>query len=104
MDEGLQRRVQKACNEAENWNAFHEAIFWGNGGKLRSNDPRRQEESLLAATMLMDSVVYYNVDAHGRELARARAPTPAIWDHITRLGKYHFRRDWFQGFSRENNE
>ena len=96
--------MQRACNEAENWNSFHEAIFWGNGGKLRSNDPRRQEECLLAATMLMDSVVYYNVDVHRKELARARAPTLVIWNHITLLGKYHFRRGWFRGVSREDNE
>lgn len=103
-DEGLQRRIQKACNEAENWNSFHEALFWANGGRLRSNDPRRQEETLLALNLLMDAIVYYTVDEHGAELKRAKAPTPVIWEHIGILAKYPFRRAWLRGGSREDSE
>jgi TnpA family transposase len=104
MDEGLQRRVHTACNHAENWNFFHSKVFWGNGGRLRSNDPRRQEETLLALTLLLGSTVYDNVDTHGRELRRAKAPSPVFWDHIMRYGKYQFRRSWFRGVSREDYE
>ena len=30
-DVWLQRKCQKMCNDAENWNSFHEAIFWACG-------------------------------------------------------------------------
>jgi len=96
----LQRLIQRACNEAEAWNAFHEAIFWGSGGKLRSNNPERQEESLLALTILMVSIVYYNADVLGKELRRARGETPVFWEHIQVLGRYTIRRRWFSGGSR----
>ena len=85
------------CNQAETWNSFHEAIFWGNGGKLRSNNPERQEEALLALTILMNSIVFYNVRIYGKELTRAEARTPVIWDHIQLLGKYPFRKKWLLG-------
>ena len=103
-DEELQRRIQRACNDAENWNSFHEALFWGNGGKLRSNDPRRQEETLLALNLLMDAIVYYTVDEFGEELRRAKAPTPVVWEHIGILARYPFRRTWLRGVSRGDCE
>lgn len=99
-DEKLQRRIQKACNEAENWNSFHEFFFWGNGGKLRTNDIRRQEETLLALNLVMDAVVYDNVATYGQELKAARSPTPVIWEHITVLGRLPFRQAWFHGSAR----
>jgi TnpA family transposase len=94
LERDLQYRIRAACNDAEAWNSFHEAIFWGNGGKLRSNDPVRQEEILLALTLLMNSIIFYNVETYGKELKKAGAPTPVIWDHIQVLGKYQFRRSW----------
>ena len=93
-DIDLQNRVRCACNDAEMWNSFHEAIFWGNGGKLRSNDPLRQEESLLALTLVMFSIIFYTVEIYGEKLRKAKAPTPVIWDHIQVLGRYQFRRSW----------
>jgi TnpA family transposase len=99
QDKDLQRKIRDACNKAEAWNSFHEAIFWGNGGKLRSNDPIRQEEILLALSLLMNSIVFYNVDFCGKELNKAKAPTPVIWDHVQVLGKYQFKRSWFPGGS-----
>ena len=96
----LQQRCQKMCNDAENWNAFHEFMFWGNGGKLRTNDPRRPEEILLALTILMDSVVHDNVSTYGEELRAANARTPVIWDHIEKLGRYTVDPQWFRGLHR----
>ena len=96
-DIDLQYFIRQACNKEENWNSFHEAIFWGNGGKLRSNDPTRQEETLLALALLMNSIVVYNVEKYGEKLKKARAPTPVIWDNIQVLGKYQFRRSWIKG-------
>ena len=97
QDQDLQRKIQKACNDAEAWNSFHEAIFWGNGGKLRSNNPARQEESLLALTLLMNSIVFYNVELYGRELKHANAKTPVIWNHVQLLGRYQIRERWILG-------
>ena len=102
-DIGLQCYIRDSCNKEEAWNSFHEAICWGNGGKLRSNDPVRQEEILLALTLLMNSIVFYNVEKYGEKLKKARAPTPVIWDHIQVLGKYQFRRSWIKGGSPSEN-
>ncbi len=99
-DVWLQRKCQKMCNDAENWNSFEDYLFWGNGGKLRTNDPRKQEEMLLALTILMDSVVYDNVSTHGEELKEAKAPTPVVWEHIETHGRYPFSPRWFDGFGR----
>lgn len=96
QDKNLQCRIRDACNNAESWNSFHEAIFWGNGGKIRSNNPHRQEEILLALSLLLNSIVFYNVDFYSSELRKARAPTPVIWDHIQVLGKYQLKKSWFQ--------
>jgi TnpA family transposase len=95
QDKDLQRKIRDACNNAEAWNSFHEAIFWGNGGKLRSNDPTRQEETLLALSLLMNSIVFYNADFYGDLLKKTKAPTPVVWEHIQVLGKYQFKRSWF---------
>lgn len=99
-DEWLQRKCQKMCNDAENWNSFHEAIFWGNGGKLRTNDPQRQEETLLALTILLDTIVYDNVSTYGAELKASKAPTPVLWEHIVLQERYKFKRVWFEGVGR----
>ena len=99
-NEWLQQRCQKMCNDAENWNAFHEFMFWGNGGRLQTNDPRRQEEIVLALTVVLDSVVYDNVSTYGEELRAAKARTPVIWDHIEKLGRYALNPQWLQGMHR----
>ena len=96
QDKDLQRKIRDACNNAEAWNSFHEAIFWGNGGKLRTNDPTRQEETLLALSLLMNSIVFYNADLYGDLLKKTRAPTPVVWEHVQVLGKYQFKRRWFR--------
>lgn len=70
-----------------NWNSFHEALFWANGGRLRSNSPRRQEEKLLALNLRMDAIVYYTVDEHGAELRKGERSHPG------RLGAYWHPRE-----------
>ena len=99
-DRCLQQGCQKMCNDAENWNAFHEFMFWGNGGRLQTNDPRRQEATVLALTIVLDSVVYDNVSTYGAELMEAKARTPVIWDHIEKFGTYVLNPQWFQGLHR----
>jgi TnpA family transposase len=99
QDQELQRKIQHACNAAEAWNSFHEAIFWGNGGKLRSNNPEKQEQILLALTILMNAIIFFNADRYGEKLRKAKSPTPVIWDHIQLLGRYQFQRNWISGGS-----
>jgi len=96
QDDDLQYDIRRACNDAEAWNSFHEAIFWGNGGRLRSNNPRRQEEVLLALSLLLNSIVFFNVEIYGKYLRKMKASTPVLWDHVQVLGKYHLRKRWFR--------
>ena len=74
--------------------------FWGNGGKLRTNDPRRQEETLLALTILLDAIVYDNISTYGEELKVAEARSPVLWEHIEVYGRYAFPREQFEGVHR----
>ena len=96
QDVECQYKIRRACNDAKAWNSFHEAIFWGNGGRLRSNNPRRQEEVFLALSLLLNSMVFYIVEIYGKNLKKMKASTPVFWDHIQVLEKYHLRKGWFR--------
>ena len=43
-------------------------------------------------TLLIFSVIFYNVETYAEKLKKAKAPTPVIWDHIQVLGRYRFPR------------
>ena len=86
--EGLRREIHEGCNRAETWNSFEEAMFWGQGGRMRTNDAERREINALCMQLAMNSVIFYNVEKHGEKLRRIPSATPVTWDHIRLLGEY----------------
>lgn len=86
--EPLRREIHEGCNRAETWNSFEEAMFWGQGGRMRTNDAERREINALCMQLAMNSVIFYNAEKHGEKLRRIPGATPVTWDHIRLLGEY----------------
>ena len=90
MSESLRREIHEGCNRAETWNSFEDAMFWGQGGRMRTNDTTRRKINALCMQLAMNSVIFYNAEKHGGKLRKIRGATPATWDHIRLLGEYRF--------------
>lgn len=88
LSEDLRREVWMACNRAETWNSFQEDVFWGNGGRMLTNNPRRREVNALCMELLMNSIVYYNTENYGGRLRRIPCSSPVTWEHVRLLGDY----------------
>ena len=91
MDRELQQEIREGCNRAEFWNKFQDAVFWGKGGVISSNDRIKQQESALFMMLIMNSIVFYNACVYGdRSLKRSNGTslTPVFWQYINFLGKY----------------
>ena len=86
--EGIRQEVREACNRVEAWNAFEEAVFWGHGGRIQTTDEDRQEIDALCMQLVMNSIVFYNTERHGKELRRIRGATPLMWRHIGLVGEW----------------
>ena len=70
------------------WWSFQEGVFLGNGGRMRTNDPRRREVNALCMQLLMNAIVYYNAEKHGKSLEKILGSSPVPWEHVRRLGDY----------------
>ena len=91
MDKELQQEIREGCNRAEFWNKFQDAVFWGKGGGISSNDRIKQQESALFMMLIMNSIVFYNACVHGDNSSQesdGTSLTPVFWHYINFLGKY----------------
>jgi TnpA family transposase len=88
LSEDLRREVREACNHAETWNSFQEAVFWGHGGRMRTSDPRRKDVNALCMQLLMNSIVFYNAEKYGDKLCKIKGSSPVTWEHVRLLGDY----------------
>jgi len=84
--------VQRACSRTETWNSFQQAVAWGNGGRIATNNPRRREELGLAQAVLMNAITFHTVWRHGDRLRKKRNATPIQWGHVRRYGQYRIGR------------
>ena len=91
--EDLRREIQAGCNRAETWNSFQDAVFWGHGGRMRTNDTQRQVVNALCMMLLMNSIIFYNATTYKKIFKNIRNSCPATWEHIRLLGDYHFTLD-----------
>jgi TnpA family transposase len=66
MDKGLQQDIREGCNRAEFWNKFQDAVFWGNGGVISSNNTNKQHASTLFLMLIMNAIVFYNGSFWGK--------------------------------------
>jgi TnpA family transposase len=88
INEKLRQEVRDLCNRMETWNSFQSALYWGNGGRMRTNDPRRRDVNALCMQLLMNSVIFYNVVKYGEKLRRIDGSSPVTWEHVRMLGDY----------------
>ena len=91
MDRNLRAMVQRACTRSETWNSFQEAIAWGGGGRVSTNNPRRREEIGLSMAILMNAIIFHNVYRYGDRLKRKNT-TPIQWGHVSLYGQYNIWR------------
>lgn len=92
-DPHLREEIQQGCQRAENWNAFQEAVFFGKGGRIETNNPYRRDEIGLAMALILDSIIFYNAWKWESRLKKGTLLTPAIWSHVKLLGQYRFARE-----------
>ena len=91
MDKELQQEIREGCNRAEFWNKFQDAVFWGKGGVITSNDRIKQQESALFVMLIMNSIVFFNVCVPGDNSSQESndtSLTPVFWQYINFLGTY----------------
>jgi TnpA family transposase len=91
MDKELQQDIREGCNRAEFWNKFHDAVFWGNGGVISSNNTHKQQESALFLMLIMNAIVFYNKAVFGEIIEKdlnGLNMHPVFWQYINFIGKY----------------
>ena len=92
MDKELQQDIREGCNRTEVWNKFHDAVFWGKGGVISSNNPNQQLMSALFLMFVMNAIVFYNKAVFGERIAKDLGDVnmhPAFWQYINFIGQYH---------------
>jgi TnpA family transposase len=91
MNKELQQNIREGCNRAEFWNKFQDAVFWGNGGIITSNNTHKQHASALFLMLIMNAIVFYNKTVFGEKTEKdldGVTMHPAFWQHINFIGKY----------------
>jgi TnpA family transposase len=91
MNEELQQDIREGCNRAEFWNKFQDAVFWGNGGVISSNNTHKQHASALFLMLIMNAIVFYNKAVFGDRIEKdldGVTMHPAFWQYINFIGKY----------------
>jgi len=104
MNKELQQDIREGCNRAEFWNKFQDAVFWGKGGVISSNNPNQQRASALFLMLVMNalrsvfdqtffkSLVFYNKAVFGERIEKELSDVnthPAFWQYINFIGQYY---------------
>jgi TnpA family transposase len=92
MNKELQQGIREGCNRAEFWNKFQDAVFWGNGGIITSNNTHKQHVSALFLMLIMNAIVFYNKTVFGEKIEtdlNGVTMHPAFWQHINFIGKFN---------------
>lgn len=89
----FRKEIHNTCQRAENWNSFQQAIFFGRGGRIETNDPGRRRQIGIAMALILNSIVFYNAWRWGARLRKVKGATPVMWRHIRLLGRYRFTRE-----------
>jgi len=88
VDQSSREQVHCGRERSETWNSFQEAVFFGKGGRIETNNPTRREEIGLAMAILLNAIVFHNVWRHGSKLLKRANTTPVVWHHVKLLGRY----------------
>jgi len=93
--ESSREQVHLGREPSETWNSFQEAIFFGKGGRIETNNPVRREEIGLAMAIVLNAIVFHNVWRHGSRLLKRANATPIVWHHVMLLGRYKITKRRF---------
>ena len=91
MDKEMQQDIREGCNRAEFWNKFQDAVFWGKGGVISSNNPNQQRVSVLFLMLVMNAIVFYNRAVFGERIVKDLKGVnmhPAFWQYINFIGQF----------------
>ena len=92
MNKELQQDIREGCNRAEFWNKFQDAVFWGRGGVISSNNTYKQRVSALFLMLIMNAIVFYNKAVFGERIEKKLDGVTmhsAFWQYINFIGKYN---------------
>ena len=91
-DPAFREYIHHNCQRSETWNSFQDTVFFGNGGRIATNNPRRRDEIGLAMGLIMNCIVFHNAWKWGSKLKKVEGATPVVWSHIRFLGRYKFTK------------
>ena len=60
MDENYRREINDALNIIENWNSYRVFISYGKDSELQTNDPEKQELSILCLHFIQNAIILMN--------------------------------------------
>ena len=99
---GLRRRVRRGLLKSEELHALARTVFYGKLGRVDARDFRRQASTANCLTLILASVVYWQI----REIERVVAEddgdldlgllahvSPIQWDNVTLYGEYDIRQE-----------
>ena len=101
----LRRRVRRGLLKSEEFHALARAVFYDKRGQADQRDFRRQASTASCLTLVLASVVYWQIREIERVVAESAgdpdAPdfvllahvSPIQWDNVTLYGAYNVRRD-----------
>ena len=91
-DPAFREEIHNNCQRAETWNSFQDAVFFGNGGRVATNSPRRRDEMGFAMGLVMNCIVFHNAWKWGSKLRKVEGATPVVWSHVRFHGRYKFTK------------
>ena len=60
MHENYRREINDALNIIENWNSYRSFISYGNNSELKTNNPEKQELSILCLQFIQNAIIFMN--------------------------------------------
>ena len=60
MDENYRREINDALNIIENWNSYRSFISYGKDSELQTNNPEKQELSILCLHFIQNAIILMN--------------------------------------------
>ena len=101
----LRRRVRRGLLKSEQLHALARAVFYGKRGRADQRDFRRQASTASCLTLVLASIVYWQVreiervvgeaadDPDAPDFEMLRHVSPVQWENVTLYGAYDVRPD-----------
>ncbi len=96
----LRRRVRRGLLKSEELHALARTVFYGKLGRVDARDFRRQASTASCLTLILASIIYWQIreiervladDDAGLDLGLLAHVSPIQWDNVTLYGEYDIR-------------